>query len=432
MLYFDKNILPKGETVMKAKFTAAMILSAMLLTACQSDKPAETEQESQTVSSVTTASETEAAVPEKTTVTTSETTEETTATAETEPPKIENISENVELNIHKIDVKSTLTDGEYSSAVTFFANNIAAKGCFSDKGEVIRFLDMNDMTVKASVTAPDDWAFDRGYCPCIKGGGDVLCKIPLIRFNNDKMKSDYAVILVYNDFTTELMEGEPREIFSFPAGSHSISDHPYDIFDADSGEVIVEGFDDAETGSGFGNMSLWYDYNFQIDNDRFVYRTCGIEWMPSFGYYDFTEGKAVDLPDSRNFMPVGYYNGKIYAEETCWDGNCQGELYTFDIETLEKKHFMSSPVTVELNDYTEYSMSPSGKYIAANYYDRDNENYENSKNIIFIISPDSGEVLTKCELKTVHLDSRFEFIDDNRFTAFDDNTGEIYIFDVKI
>ena len=153
--------------------------------------------------------------------------------------------------------------------------------------------------------------------------------------------------------------------------------------------------------------------------------------MPGFGYYDFTAGKATDFPDSRDFMPIGYYDGKIYAEETCWDGNCQGELYTFDIETLEKEHFMSSPVTVELNDYTEYSMPPNGKYIVANYYDRDNEIFENSKNIIFIISPDSGEVLAKCELNFGgSYGSDFIFIGDNSFAA--EYGSEIIIFNVNI
>nr|MDE7289487.1 hypothetical protein [Oscillospiraceae bacterium] len=106
----------------------------------------------------------------------------------------------------------------------------------------------------------------------------------------------------------------------------------------DSGEVLVEGFNDAETELGLA--SKWFDYKFQIDDDRFVYRTCGFESMPGFGYYDFTTGKAADFPDSEDFMPIGYHNGKIYAELTAWDGMCQGELRTFDTETLESKLFM--------------------------------------------------------------------------------------------
>ena len=424
---------------MKAKIIFPIILSAMLLTACNSGNrsadniSAETEQTETTSQTVTAASKTETEAHETTAVTTSETIEETTTTAaETLPPKIEYISGDVELDINKIDISGILNNGEnFLGGIRFFKNNIAAMMCRRINYIELRFFDINDLTVKASVTEPDGWKFNSSYCPCVNDGGDVLCKIPLSRFDNEKLKNDYAVILVYDDFTTEFIEGEPREILSFPAGSHNIADYSFDLLDADSGEIIVEGFEDAETGSGFGNMSLWYDYNFQIDNDRFVYRTCGIERMPGFGYYDFTTGKAADFPNSRDFMPIGYHNGKIYAEETCWDGMCQGELYTFDIDTLESEQFISSPVTIELNDYTEYSMPPSGKYIAANYYDRDNEIFENSKNTIFIISPDSGEVLAKCEFNSSSIDYDVVFINDNCFAA-QNGDSEIIIFNVKM
>lgn len=401
---------------MKAKFTAVMILSAMVLTACQKQE--------QPSAALTEQAETEA--PETTTVTASETEEETTTTAaETEPPKIENISENVTLDIHKINIKGTLINGEHSSAGTFFADNIAAKGCYSEKYEEVCFLDINDLTVKARITGSDDWAFNgyyhNNYCPCIKGSGDVLCKIPLIRFNNDKLKSDYAVIWVYNDFTTELIEGDPREIFSFPAGSHNISDQPYDLFDADSDEIIVKGFFDAETELGLA--SKWFDYKFPIDDDRFVYRICGFESMPGFGYYDFTTDKAADFPDSRNFMPIGHHNGKIYAELTAWDGMCQGELRTFDTDTLESKIFM--PPNQTSDKFTEYTMSPDGSFIIANDFDG------SGINILRIISPDSGENLVKCELNFGgNYGSQFTFIDNNRFAA--EYGSELIIFDVKM
>lgn len=414
---------------MKSKIIFSVILSAMLLTACKSETPLIDELEA----SGTTASaqavqvvqeETQSAESEEeksyilggeteTTVSVTET------TAETEPAKKE-----VTLDVQKIDINE-IANGDRNLSRLFFINDVTAIGTYGGNGEIC-FFDLNDQTVKGRISPPDDWDF-AWYYNYIKGSGDILCQIELSRYNNEKNENDYAVLVVYNDFSTELIEGENLAI---PVGSHNISDISYDIYDADSGEIIVEGFNDTETDLGFNSKSI--DYKFTLDDDRFVYRTAGFEAMPSFGYYDFTVGKAVDFPNSKDFMPIGYYDGKIYAEEACWDGMCQGELYTFDMETLEAEHFMSSPVTVELNDYTEYSMPPGGKYIAANYYDRDNENYENSKNIIFIISPDSGEVLAQYELKTEHLDFQFEFIDDSRFTAFDDYTGEIYIFDVKM
>ena len=205
----------------------------------------------------------------------------------------------------------------------------------------------------------------------------------------------------------------------------------YDIFDADSGEVIVEGFEDTETDLGFD--SKWYYYMSAIDSDRFVYRTVGYESFIGFSYYDFAAGQAVDFPNSKNFLPVGYHDGKVYAEECGWASMCLGELYTFDIETLESEHFMSSPAELGQNDYTEYYMPPNGEYIIASQHSEDSENYSNSKNIIFIISPESGEVLAQQEFGSEYNDLRFfAFVDDNRFGAFNYNTKEVVLFNVTI
>lgn len=414
---------------MKSKIIFSIILSALILTACKSEPSLIDELETsgttasappvQVVQEGTQSDENEG----ETNYVLGGGTETAVSVAET-TTETENADKEVTLDVQKIDINEIL-NGDRNLGRLLFVNDIAAIGTYGGSGEIC-FFDLNDKTLKGRISPPDDWEFT-WYYNYINGSGDILCQIELSRYNNETYNNDYAVLVVYNDFSTELIEGESLAI---PVGSHNISDVPYNIYDADSGEIIVEGFNDTETDLGFNSKS--FDYKFQIDDNRFVYRTVGFEAMPSFGYYDFTTGKAADFPDSKNFMPVGYYNGKIYAEDAAWDGMSQGELYTFDIDTLESEHFISSPVTVELNDYTVYSMPQGGKYIAANYYDRDNENYENSKNIIFIISPDSGEVLAKCELKTEHLDSQFEFIDDSRFAAFDDNTGEIYIFDVKM
>ncbi|MDE6132340.1 MAG: hypothetical protein K2G04_03050, partial [Oscillospiraceae bacterium] len=359
----------------------------------------------------------------ETTVSVTETTAETTV--ETEP-----VSETAKLDVKKIDISGILEDGEsFSGGVLFFAGDIAAIKCRGNGDNSIRFFDINDLSVKASVTAPEGWKFDNDfYEPCVKGSGDILCKIKLSYFDREKLADEYAALIVYNDFTTELVEGEPQKNHSFPAGGHNISDMMYDIYDADIGEVIVEGFNDTEHDSGFGNASIWYDYKFQIDSERFVYRTCGNERMPGFGYYDYNADTAVDFPESSDFIPVGYHDGKVYAEQCVWDGMCQGELYAFDIETLESEHFISSPVELEQNDYTEYYMPPNGSYIIASFHDDDNEDHSN---IVFILSADSGEVLTQQEFGREYSDCRFfVFADDNKFAAFNYNTSEVVIFDV--
>ncbi|MDE7290158.1 MAG: hypothetical protein K2N71_11775, partial [Oscillospiraceae bacterium] len=224
---------------MKAKFTAAMILSAMLLTACNSGNqsadniPAEAEGTETISQTVTTASETETTASETTTVTTSETAEETTTAAETMPPKIENISENVTLDIKTIDI-SNIINNEYYYDRLFFWGDVTAIGTYGNSStDKICFFDMNDQTVKGKITPPDNWDF-AWYYHCIKGSGDILCKIELSRYNYEQDERENAVLVVHNDFSTEIIENEKIAI---PVGNHNISDTPYNIYDTDSGEV---------------------------------------------------------------------------------------------------------------------------------------------------------------------------------------------------
>ena len=430
---------------MKSKIIFSIILSALILTACKSEPSLIDELETsgttasvrpvQVVQGEMQSDENEGEVSfilgggTETTVSVAET------TTETEPDDKE-----FSFDFQKIDISGILEDGErFNGSGVYLSGDIAAVTCykgvdggtFFDGVQSIRFFDINDLTVKANITASDGWEFDNIYlCPCIEGSGDVFCKIKLSRFDSEKLEDEYAALIVRNDFTTELAEDEPQKNLSFPAGSHNISDHAYDLFDADSGEVIVEGFNDAEN---YGISSKWFYYICTIDDDRFVYRTAGYESLPGFGYYDFNNGTAVDFPESKDFIPVGYYDGKVYAEQGAWDGMGWGEMYTFDIDTLEAEHFMSSPVELGSNDYTEYYMPPNGEYIIASQHSEDSEDYSNSKNIIFIISPDSGEILAQQEFGNEYNDLRFfAFVDDNRFAAFNNNTKEVVIFDVTM
>lgn len=424
---------------MKKKIVFSAVLSALILTSCGRETPVIDDLEvtnpptaQQTVQTAQTGN-----VPEdggktnfalggdtETTAAPAETSEETTAETEADPEP--------SLDVRLTDISGIAAEDEQISDGLFVSGDIAAVKCNDNGGGSIKFFDINDLSVKAEIAAPEGWELDNDFLkPCIEGSGDVLCKIKLKRFDEETLADVQAALIVHKDFTTEIAEGEPREIYSFTAGGHNISDQFYDIYDADSGTVLVEGFQDTATELGLD--SIWYDYKFQIDSDRFVYRTCGNERTPGFGYYDYNAGAATEFPESKNFFPVGYHDGKVYAEQGTWDSMCQGELYTFDLETLESEHFMSSPVELELNDYTEYYMPPNGEYIIASYQDMDNENYENTKNIVYIISPDSGEVLAQQEFGKDYGDLRFfAFIDDNTFAAYNYNTKEVVVFSVTV
>ena len=429
---------------MKSKIIFPIILSAMLLTACnpepslvdelETSGTTATAQDIQALQGGTNSAENEGETnyilggETETVVSVTETTEETTS-YETLPPKIENISENVTLDMKTIDISGILSDDQNYGRIFFFGN-VAAIGPHGGKGEIC-FFDTNDQTLKSKITPPEGWDFEWNY-HCIKGGGDVLCTIELSRYNFEKDKNEYAALAVHNDFSTEVIEDDPEKALAIPVGDHKISDVRYNIYDADSGEIIVEGFEDTET--EFGLDSKWLKYRFSIDENRFVYNTVGNEWNPSFGYYDFTAGKAEDFPDSQNFQPIGYRSGKIYAKEKWWDGDCRGELYTFDVETLEKEHFMSSLVEFETDpdffEYMEYSMSPNGEYIVAVHEKYNYKNRADATTTFYIISPDSGEALAKCEFNSSSIDYDVVFINDNCFATHTGN--ELIIFDVTM
>lgn len=411
---------------MKGKIIFSVILSAILLTACNSggtdvtDSPAD----NAPAESTETTAETEIVPETTTTAAASETAEETATTAaETIPSKIENFGGDVELDFQTVDIGGILPDDDNYIRL-FILSDTAALGTSGGEGDIL-FFDLNEPKLKGKVSSPEGWKFN-WYYDLIEGSGDILCTAGLYRYN-DEGQTNYAALVVRRDFSAEVVEDGYEKALAMPAGSHNIS-VLYDIIDADSGAVLVEGVED-NSPSGFGNMSVWYDYKFAIDGDRFVYRACGIERMPSFGYYDFTNGAAVDFPESRNFMPIGYHDGKIYAEETEWDGMCQGKLCTFDVETLKSEVFIPQNENSENSAimFTEYTMSPDGSFIIANDFDG------SGMNILRIISPDSGETLVRCELNFGgSYGSDFTFIDDGRFAAFGDYTGEIVIFDVKM
>lgn len=427
---------------MKRKIIFSVILSAMLLTACGMETPIiediETSdttvpQNTETVIAVTTsedASKETSFVLGSVAETAAETVSETSAeTIETVPPKIENISGDVELDFQTVDIGSILPDGD-SYGRLFILSDTAALGTPGGEGD-ISFFDLDEPKFKGKVSSPEGWRFN-WYYNLIEGSGDILCTAGLYRYN-DEEQTEYAALVIRRDFSTEVVEEGYEKALAVPVGSRNIST-PYDIIDADSGTVLVEGvYDDSP--SGFGNISVWYDHKFAIDDDRFVYRACGIEWMPSFGYYDLNRGTAVDFPNSQNRVPVGCHNGKIYAKETWWDGNCQGDLYTFDLETLGSEHFMSSIVEFDdiagTSEYMEYYMPPSGEYIVGVYQKRNYENRVEDKTVVYIISSDSGAALSKCEFNSSSISSETAFIGDDRF-ALKDGEGGIIVFDVTI
>ena len=257
----------------------------------------------------------------------------------------------------------------------------------------LHFVNDDTGEIIVSISTPDDFnTIDK----VVKGSGDVLAKAICGEFDYSTTPPTYYadVLIVKDDYTCEtIYDGKPADA-SFEACGHNIAEWGLDIVDTDSGEIIVPGYTQEGDEYGFYTKRNWYD--FDIDENRFVYRIGGYESIPGFGIYDFSTGTATTVPESRDLLPIGCHNGKIYSIKGAWDGWGK-ELYVTDLETLESEFFMDFPYELSINQMLEYSMPESGEFIVANkaYYSDDNGVYSAA---LYRINPDTAEVEAVIEI----------------------------------
>lgn len=246
----------------------------------------------------------------------------------------------------------------------------------------LRFYDTAENELLAVINIPEGWV---PYEMIPNAGGDLLCRyvISYSFFNEDSgfFDTDYRTVTVRSDFTYDISDGYTPQDSSFECCGHNIAERDPDIVDADSGDILVAGKAVTSDDDFSGTRQMYY---FPVDENRFVYRTIGYESLPGFGIYDFTEGTATDVPDSKDLIPLGIHGGKIYSVKTAWDG-FGTELYTTDTETLETEFFMDCPLTLRANDYVEYAMPESGNYIAFKYLPAN----EDASALLYGIDPDT-------------------------------------------
>ncbi|MBQ8175963.1 MAG: hypothetical protein IJ035_02885 [Oscillospiraceae bacterium] len=257
----------------------------------------------------------------------------------------------------------------------------------------LHFVNDDTGEIIVSISTPDDFnTIDK----VVKGSGDVLAKAICGEFDYSTTPPTYYadVLIIKDDYTCEAIhDGKPADA-SFEACGHNIAEWGLDIIDTDSGEVIVPGYTQEGDEYGFYTKRNWYD--FDIDENRFVYRIGGYESIPGFGIYDFSTGTATTVPESRDLLPIGCHNGKIYSVKGAWDGWGK-ELYVTDLETLESEFFMDFPYELSINQMLEYSMPESGEFIVANkaYYSDDNGVYSAA---LYRINPDTAEIEAVIEI----------------------------------
>lgn len=354
---------------MKRKIILTLILSTVLLTACNKDV-----QTVQTEQSVSTTAETSAVTKNTETEQTEKTSileTETSAEEESEPELI--LPENMKLfNVSELN-------GGYSG----FGVMKGSIYCELVKGSV-RFYDMSTQTLETKIDLPaGNKSFKQTDDSC-------LCKIRVWSNEND---SD-QIITFYHDYTYDIADYAPETI-SFSVCGHNIAEYGYDIVDTDKNVKILEG------GVWENSENYGYRFLFEIDENRFVYQKCGDIESFGFGIYDFETGSDIDIPDTVWHTPFGFHDGKIYSKYCIENEHADkfpdgvyGDIYVTDIETGEKQHGFNCPLSDSEYISYEYAMPENGGFIAllATPYELE------TPYAFCIIDPDTGDIVREYEV----------------------------------
>lgn len=405
---------------MKNKFILSLVLSAVILSACDGNAAQDTPSaEGEGSESYTTGSYQQhffESIAERG----AEAESETTAPDETETEYTETTSVPMDALYRFIDVS-------FSQIPVLLGNNII---CSPRSNETdtplvrqydLDFININENSIVNIVSLPEGFEVDEIY----PGSGNVLARILSDTYDHRVEAMVTTVAVIYDDFSFDIIDEPTAEDFYIEHYGHKISEWDIDLVCVDGEpEVIVPGYRNEDDENGF--YTEYQVYKFPIDEDRFVYRTGGYERLPGFGIYDFSTKTARNVPDSKDLVPIGgVHDGKVYSVKTAWDG-FGSELYVTDIEALETSFFMDFPYELQLNDFVNYYMPESGKYILAlrNGYQVDN--------IMYLIDPDTGEIIKT--YNDVPQDFNFysigTFIDDSSiiFSGTIDREDKLLIF----
>lgn len=289
----------------------------------------------------------------------------------------------------------------------------------------MRFYSTAENKFLAAVDIPTGWIISEKLTETDSG---IFCRYALTRYLYDEAGnvtgSEQAVLTVRNDFSSDTTEGCTAKDRSVSVCGHNIAEWERDIIDADSGDILVEGYD------GTSEYDLYITsqrYEFPIDENRFVYYTAGYERIPGFGIYDFSTGTATDVPNSQNLVPLGINGGRIYSLQTEWDSFGHDlTLYVTDTETLETELFAENPFSSEISYYADYHMPESGSFIAMAYQPDD----ENIPAQLYIIDPDTKEY-TVCDIPDEFRDCGFSQADGSAY-IMSDRDGKALIIEIEV
>ncbi len=210
-----------------------------------------------------------------------------------------------------------------------------------------------------SVKLPEGFYSTESY----KGTDGVLFYLSDSHYDEETQQIESVTVKINEDLSMEVMDDPDTPDYVFEAGGHKFANRGIDLYCMDGEpEMIIPGY--AKEGDEFGFYTRSIAYKFPIDNDRFVYSKSGYESIPGFGVYDFSAGKASDVPDSSDHVPFGVKDNKIYSVRTEWDG-FGAELFVTDADTLETEPFADLSQWLDGLTSVFFFMPESGEYIIA-------------------------------------------------------------------
>ncbi|MDE7289484.1 MAG: hypothetical protein K2N71_08310 [Oscillospiraceae bacterium] len=413
---------------MKRKVIFPIILLAMLLTACQEQSPAV--QTEQTENSITAALEIE--------------TKETEAASETAETSAE-ADEKAEAAEIKGNTSSDYFDyftfdlSKYEKGIVGYNKVDSHMDCIllsknllcsfyqyyapdSEYFQYLRFYDIDKDEMTAEIPIPAECSFFEFSHEKIDDD-NVLVKAYLI--SNSGMGPDgFGEITVYKDYSydsvTEYGSIPYPGIDYYNTGIYANDPDTSNITNLRTNTTLF----DAPNGIAL--------YGSSIDENRFIFKNTEYDVGSYIGIYDYSTGNITEIPDSDNLKPIGYYDGKIYACLTnsadTKSENGVGEIFSFDIETLEKKNFMTFHTPDDSDDgYIICFMAQDCGYMSVVLF------YNIAEETEYIISLDSGEILSKHELDPETEEDKLRDImyEDGRVVLRNFFTDKLLVLDPK-
>ncbi len=377
---------------MKNKIIFPIILSAVLLAACNSESTS-SPAENPTESEVTTALETEP--------TETETVSETTETAaETAEEKIEDISGSTssdhfdyftfdfgKFEVNMEDYPFALIKPDTHRECKLLSKNLLCaiyqyQELDQDRLHYLRIYDIDQNEIAAEILMPDGNNF-LAY-GCENNDENVLIQVYMSSYRDDTVH--YSEMTVYKDYSYDIIDDDSTPypgIDYCNTGIYGNEPGAEDIVNLRTNTTLVE---DGDNGIALFGAS--------IDENRFSFikREYGVGTY--IGIYDYSTGGITEIPDSDILGVIGYYNGKIYAYNTNTAElkmeQCVGEIYSFDVETLEKNILMTFHTPDDGREGSiDCFMEQNCGYMAVAL------EYNIGKETAYIVSLDSGEIVAK-------------------------------------